>query len=103
MKRSVLGVVVLLALLACKKEETPTPPAAPAAPAAPGAPATSPAGAYKAGDKVDVEWNGDWWQGEILQVDGSRYKVHYIGWESSWDEWVTTARLRAWTGKARQK
>ena len=31
----------------------------------------SPVGTFKAGDSVDVEWNGSWWQGRVLSVNGN--------------------------------
>ncbi len=65
-------------------------------------PATKKA-AYRAGQKVDVQWGGSWWQGRVLAVKNDKFLVHYIGWSSSWNEWVTTARLRPWTGSAKSK
>lgn len=123
MKRTlVLGALVLSALLACKKKEAPpTPAPAPETPAIetpaqppPAEPAkaeepapTEPpkaASAYSAGQKVDVKWGGSWWQAQIVSVKApDKYLIHYIGWESSWDEWVTPARMRPWTGTARAK
>lgn len=67
--------------------------------AAPSAAATS---AFKVGDKVDVNWNGQWWQGQVLTVSGSQYKVHYLGWAASWDETVSAARVRAPTASAKR-
>ena len=83
------------------------PPPSPTTPSAP-LPAADPTSttkksAYSAGQKVDVLWGGSWWQGQIVAVKNDKYLVHYIGWAASWDEWVTTARLRAWTGSARSK
>jgi hypothetical protein len=72
------------ALLACKKSDT----------------TETPAAAWKAGDKVDIEWKGSWWQGEVLEVKDGKYKVHYTGWSNSWDEWVGSERLRAPSGTA---
>jgi hypothetical protein len=64
------------------------------------------------GDFVEVAWRGKfrletqeiyiglaWWVAEIVDKDGSRadkkyYKIHYPGWESRWDEWVSRSRLR---------
>ncbi|MEZ4221302.1 MAG: protein kinase [Polyangiaceae bacterium] len=66
-------------------------------------PPPKPKAAYSAGQKVDVSWGGSWWQGQVLKVNGDKYLVHYIGWASNWDEWVTTARLRPWSGTARSK
>lgn len=44
--------------------------------------------------QVEVLWNGIWWDATVLGERGSSLKVHYIGWESSWDEWVSPARYR---------
>ncbi len=52
------------------------------------------AGAYAAGDAVQIEWNGTWYAGRILEVAGARYKITYDGYSSSWDEWVDVSRLR---------
>jgi len=49
----------------------------------------------KAGDRVLAEQYGSWWAAEVLGVqDGGRVKIHYVGWESSWDEVVPRGRLR---------
>jgi hypothetical protein len=49
----------------------------------------------KPGDRVQVEQMGAWWAGEVLAVEeGGTVRVHYIGWDSSWDETVTRSRLR---------
>jgi uncharacterized protein with FMN-binding domain len=58
------------------------------------APAARSGGAYKAGDALEVEWKGKWYPAKILEVKDGKYKIHYDGYESSWDEWVTTARMR---------
>ncbi|DAC11057.1 MAG TPA: hypothetical protein D7I09_01695, partial [Candidatus Poseidoniales archaeon] len=47
------------------------------------------------GEHLQVEWNGAWFDARIIEVDGDRYKITYDGYDSSWDEWVTTARMRA--------
>lgn len=46
------------------------------------------------GDTVQVDWQGSWWSGEVVEVqqDG-RVKIHYSGWESSFDEVVPRSRL----------
>lgn len=61
------------------------------------------------GDKVEVSWKGKfrletqdvyqgvaWWVAEVVDKHRSqeRYKIHYPGWESRWDEWVPRSRLR---------
>jgi hypothetical protein len=53
------------------------------------------------GDKVDVKWNNSWWKGEILEVKGDKFKIHYTGWASSWDEEVTADRLRDPTAESK--
>lgn len=49
---------------------------------------------WKKGDKVTVEWNGQWYTATILEVGEGKYKVHYDGWGAEWDEWVTPNRMK---------
>lgn len=49
---------------------------------------------WKAGDKIEIKWGSHWYAGEVLEVDGDRYKVHYDGYGANWDEWATLERLR---------
>ena len=42
------------------------------------------------GEQLRVEWNGAWYDARIVDVDGDRYRITYDGYDSSWDEWVTT-------------
>ncbi len=59
---------------------------------------------YAVGDAVDVQWGGKWWKGQILESrGGGQYKIHYVGWASSWDEVVPSSRLRRPTGTAEQR
>ena len=51
-------------------------------------------GSYQVGQSVQILWRGKWYPGQILGVSGNQYKVTYYGYDSSWDEWVETARLR---------
>jgi CHAT domain-containing protein/Tfp pilus assembly protein PilF len=50
---------------------------------------------WKLGDRVEVEWKGDWYQAQVIEVKGNQYKIHYDGYADSWDEWVDTSRIRA--------
>lgn len=43
---------------------------------------------------IEVEWNGQWFPATVLKKDGEKTLVHYIGWASQWDEWVTKERIR---------
>ena len=116
--------LLLAALLACKKkaaEEKPNaaepPPAAttaapvaipaptPTQTAAPAASQADVAGAaFKVGDEIDVNWNGEWWKATVLAVKaGPRYKVHYVGWGNNWDELVLPARVRPRTAGSRSQ
>lgn len=49
---------------------------------------------FQAGQTVEILWSGSWYKGKILEVKYGKYKVHYEGWGSSWDEWVEEERLR---------
>jgi hypothetical protein len=55
----------------------------------------SPDTVLKVGERVLVEWNGSWWNGQILELfpDGS-VKIHYSGWDAEWDEVVPRTRLQ---------
>jgi hypothetical protein len=52
--------------------------------------------ACKAGSAVEVLWNGSWYPATVLRGpdDHSRCFIHYDGYEDSWDEWATPARMR---------
>jgi hypothetical protein len=56
-----------------------------------GPPAPAPAGAKAA---VEVQWGGSWYAAEVLRVGGGLTRIHYVGWDSSWDEWVPAGRIR---------
>jgi hypothetical protein len=43
---------------------------------------------------VEVLWGNRWWRATILKRDGPRVFIHYDGWGSASDEWVTPERLR---------
>lgn len=78
--------------------KAPSPATSTTAPAPTASAATS--SGYAVGSRVDVNWKGTWYQGKILSKSGNNYRVHYIGWASSWDENVTASRLRPFTGSA---
>ena len=48
----------------------------------------------EAGQQVLVEWGSQWWSGEVLWADGPQVRIHYSGWETSWDEVVPRGRLQ---------
>ncbi|RAH13251.1 MAG: hypothetical protein CMB20_005140 [Methanobacteriota archaeon] len=49
---------------------------------------------YSAGNQVKVEWNGSWWDALIRDINGDKYLIHYVGFDSSWDEWVDSSRIK---------
>lgn len=84
---------------AASADEKPAPPSADKAPAAQ-PPAKA---AWKAGDKVDVEWEKDWWKAVIMEVQGAdAFKVHYVGHSDGWNEVVKAERVRARTAEAKR-
>jgi len=47
------------------------------------------------GDRVLVEQGSVWWRGRINQIgDDGNVTIHYVGWESSFDETVPRSRLQ---------
>jgi hypothetical protein len=91
---------VLLAVLACKKHETSnsvtTTETATVGANAPESTTTAAVekSTYKVGDKVSVRWQGQTYPSTIIAVlPNDKYKIHYIGWESSWDETVGLDRI----------
>jgi len=48
----------------------------------------------KATPQVEVLWQGVWWDATIVDEKGARLKIHYIGWDRGWDEWVAPDRWR---------
>ena len=55
--------------------------------------------AFTAGQQVKVEWNGSWWDALIREVKAGDtqeplFLIHYVGFDSSWDEWVDSSRMK---------
>ncbi|XP_077985373.1 uncharacterized protein LOC144440019 [Glandiceps talaboti] len=55
---------------------------------------------YKVGDKVKISWANTWYSGYILE-EGPHisFKIHYEGWESSYDESVDVSMCKWRHGK----
>ncbi len=51
-------------------------------------------GPWQRGDYVEVEWKERWWRAQVLEVESPRTKVHYLGFDAAWDEWVAPERVR---------
>jgi hypothetical protein len=46
------------------------------------------------GRRVEVEEDGDWFKGRIIDVRDGKYRVHYYGYEVSDDQWVAPSQIR---------
>jgi len=100
-----VGILGVFGVAACGgKPERPVlvpmelPTARPAAdvPTAAPTPDPRPATAFRAGEVVEVEWQGSWFEARVLQVlPGPRYQIHYEGYGDDWDESVGPDRIRA--------
>jgi len=60
--------------------------------------ATTPPVTYAKGEKVQVSWKGSWYPATVLEVGKDanlgKYKIHYDGYDASWDEWVGPDRMK---------
>ena len=50
--------------------------------------------AFDVGDKVEIDYGGSWYPGQVKEVKDGQFFVGYDGYDTSWDEWVESARLR---------
>ena len=46
------------------------------------------------GHRVEVHAEGAWYRAQIIAAADDQFKVHYYGWETTDDEWVTPDRMR---------
>lgn len=50
---------------------------------------------YRIGDLVEAaDYRGVWYKSKITDEDKGKYRVHFLGWDEAWDEWVTTDKIR---------
>lgn len=49
---------------------------------------------YASGTPVDVEWQGAWHPAEVLTGRWGMHLIHYENFDSVWDEWVSSSRIR---------
>ena len=58
------------------------------------------------GQYVQVLWENEWYNAEILDTSGEKYKIRYVDSDSSSDEWVPGKKVRGvtferfWSGAA---
>jgi hypothetical protein len=48
------------------------------------------------GDTV-VKWGGSWWRAEVLQTDGDKSFIRYVGYGAEHDEWITPDRIKTFS------
>jgi hypothetical protein len=48
----------------------------------------------RVGARVEVFSEGDWYKARIIDAGRGRYRVHYYGFEDSYDEWVRASQIR---------
>lgn len=51
-------------------------------------------GGVKEKGEIEVKWGGTWFPATILKTENQKTLIHYDGWGSNWDEWVTSDRIR---------
>jgi hypothetical protein len=49
---------------------------------------------FSVGEEIKVDWKGSWWDAIIREKTGGQYLIHYVGFDTSWDEWVDTNRMQ---------
>lgn len=49
---------------------------------------------YKVGDSIKVLWKSTWYDASIVAAKKNKYKIHYDGYNESWDEWVGKDRMK---------
>ncbi len=49
---------------------------------------------YAVGSEVEVQWKKKWYPATILKVEDGIHLIHYTDYDSSWDEWVASKRIR---------
>ncbi len=61
-----------------------------------GSPIPAAASSFSEGDAVKVLWKGTWYDAHVLKNAGtSRWKIHYDGYDNSWDEVVGPDRIKS--------
>ncbi|MFH1653566.1 MAG: Tudor-knot domain-containing protein [Pseudomonadota bacterium] len=52
------------------------------------------ANSYPEGTSVQVKWKNKWWPAKVIGVKKDSWKIHYDGYDNSWDEWVGPDRIK---------
>jgi len=46
------------------------------------------------GDFIKVKWKGNYYDAHIIEKSDANFRIHYKGYDHSWDEWITLERAR---------
>jgi hypothetical protein len=49
---------------------------------------------FAEGSSIEVSWRGEWYPAELLEANHGWYRIHYDGYDATWDEIVDGARVR---------
>src|ERR1051325_2654960 len=49
---------------------------------------------YAVGSEVEVFWKKKWYPATVLKGEDGIHLIHYTDYDSSWDEWVASKRIR---------
>jgi hypothetical protein len=49
---------------------------------------------YAKGSKIEVLWKKHWYPATVLEAQDGVHLIHYTDYESKWDEWVPSRRIR---------
>ena len=49
---------------------------------------------YAVGGGVEVLWQKKWYPATVLKVKDGIHLIHYTDYDSTWDEWVSSKRIR---------
>lgn len=55
-------------------------------------------GPWSMREYCEVEWNKQWFRAQVIDGREGEWKVHYLGYEDTDDEWVAAKRIRKPTG-----
>ncbi len=48
---------------------------------------------YPLNEEVYVEWEGKFYDAKVLKVEDGFHYITYVGWDESWNEWLTENRI----------
>ena len=51
------------------------------------------------GERLEVHWRDKWYRAQIFDVKENQFHITYVNFDSSWDEWVGSDRIRPYRPK----